>query len=225
MTAAAKCCCGLLVAGSVVMPKVPYGVYGTAALYCAILFIITGSSPRSVLRGNLFIIVFAFVFMIFGLVSGLIEGVVDYERIVRTSASILLIFNIMYSLKLWMGKNGTLSIINSMPSTRLKVYLMLMWTILAAMRRSVPRIVHQVRARVELSTANRWLIARYYIQNLISKELFIMRNLQVSAYLRFQNDISLWTEREVLSVADIVVLSAGVCIAVFVLLCRAGGLI
>lgn len=162
--------------------------------------------PTDFVKRNLFILSFVFIFSSFAALSGYLIGDIDYREIALTSVKIILIYNTIYIGGYWLGKNGFLSIVDTVPCFRVKLYLLLMYNILSSFIKRNQLIMHQLKSRLDLSH-QRGLIARYYVQNLIVKELYSIHLNQAAIVTRLHSDFDLYVPSEKLKIHDVIVLT------------------
>ncbi len=161
-------------------------------------------SLSGIAQRNVFILIFIIIFSSFALISGYLNSYIDYGIIALTSVKILLIYNIVYIGGYWLGKNGFLYIVNSMPFFRLKLYLLFLYNILTSFIRRNQLIVYQLKSRLDLSKKKSY-IARYYIQNLIMKEMYTIHLNQAAIITRINSDFDLYAITEKLKLHDFMI--------------------
>jgi hypothetical protein len=151
--------------------------------------------PSEIAQRNVFILIFITIFSSFALISGYLNNHIDYGIITLTSVKIILIYNIVYIGGYWLGKNGFSYIVDSMPFSRLKLYLLFLYKILTNFIRRNQLIVYQLKSRLDLSN-KKGHIARYYIQNLIMKEMYSIHLNQAAIITRINSDFDLYISAE-----------------------------
>lgn len=162
--------------------------------------------PADLVKRNLFILSFVFIFSSFAALSGYLVGDVEYREIALTSVKIILIYNTIYIGGYWLGKNGFLSIVDTLPCLRVKLYLLLLYNILSSFIKRNQLIIYQLKSRLNLSR-QRGLVARYYVQNLIVKELYSIHLNQAAIVTRLHSDFDLYVPSEKLRIHDLIVLT------------------
>lgn len=176
-----------------------------AIVMCALaaMFWCVSISVRQLLLRNSVIAAFAATFAGFAVVSGLISQTLDFRRIIEIVAKILLTFNCLYLGGLWLGREGLMRIVNAMPSERLRLYCVLFYRTAGIFVRAHGRILNQLRSRLDFTFRNRLLIARYYMQNLMFKELYAYHHYQSALYSRVHGTPSLHVDARKPSLHDI----------------------
>lgn len=159
-----------------------------------------------VVKRNFFILTFVIIFSSFAAISGYLTGDIDYREIALTSVKIILIYNIIYIGGYWLGKNGFLCIVDTVPCFRVKLYLLLLYNILGSFIKRNQLIMYQLKSRLDLSH-QRGLIARYYVQNLIVKELYSIHLNQAAIITRLHSDFDLYVTPERLKIHDLIILA------------------
>lgn len=156
-----------------------------SAVSIGLLFYVTGLTFGRVLYRNIPIISFAVFFSLFILFSAWLRNTPpNYVLLFMTAAKIIFIFNIMLAAVAWLGRNGLLFILKHIPSRRLKLFLMLLCRSIGGLRRNSAGIANQLRSRLDLSGRERFLIPRFYVRNLIMKDLYSFHHNQAALVSR-----------------------------------------
>ncbi len=203
----------LLTAGMVIsslLVEIYFYKAGVAVL-CLLMYSKTRSSIKTVIRSNYVIMFFACVFTFFTLFSGYLKGKPDIETAFYTFLKIILVFNVINAGYRWVGKRGILVLLDILPVWRMKVYLLLLIKTLAVIFKTIPESITQVSLRLHPSSYRKIIIARYYVQNIIYKELYTVQHIQTAAHLRITNKKIDVTYDETMEPADfvLVVICAG----------------
>jgi len=190
----------LLVGITVISPTTAVTVAAIGSILC-ILAIQLRIKPVEFARRNIFIIVFTIIFSSFALISGYLNDKIEYAQIAANAVKILLIFNIVYIGSLWSGKNGFLCLLNAMPLLRIKVFLLILHNMVLSFIKRSGLILYQLRSRLDLSR-QRGLVARYYVQNLLMKELYSIHLNQASIITRLHSDFDIYCMPEKMKISD-----------------------
>lgn len=154
-----------------------------------------GAVISDVLKRNIVIVSFSIFFAGFAVISGYISGDVRYKDPIVLALKIILVFNIVFGGMRWIGRNGYLYLLNRVPGMRLRLFFLLLGNNMLRMMRNNREIVRQIRSRVALTGKNRFIIARYYFQNMLFKELYSMRHSHGAMVLRLGDSLE-WHEYE-----------------------------
>ncbi len=157
---------------------------------------------RTLLRKNYFIFAFAVIFSGFSVFSGILRGGIEWTVITATFYKIILVYNIVYLFGIWMGKNGFLRILSVLPGRRIRLFLILFHRTVYSFMNKSKLVLFQVRSRLELTTRDRLIIARYYIQNLLLKELYSFHYYQAALHTRVHHDVLPYSSPEKISSTD-----------------------
>ena len=137
------------------------------------------------LRRNYILIGFSITFFIFSIISGAVAGRIFSAETALVLYKIAVIYNALYISGMWIGKNGFLKCINYIPSQRLGMFLILFYRIAHAFLKTNYLIIAQLKSRLDFSLHNKLVIVRYYVINLITKELYSLHYYQAALYARF----------------------------------------
>lgn len=113
-------------------------------------------------------------FALAALVSSALRGVVDTPGALRLFLSIA---GVLLAVRLgivWAGRPGGLSLLRAIPSQRIRIYLLVLSTTLARLMSGNALAVHALTARLGGVHRNGLTIARWYVQNLIARELYAL---------------------------------------------------
>ncbi|HON78647.1 MAG TPA: hypothetical protein PK544_09175 [Spirochaetota bacterium] len=164
---------------------------------------------------------FSIMFAAFSLVSGYIIGDVRVHDSIILALKIILIFNIFLGGMQWIGTGGYMYLLNRIPSVRVRLFFLLLGNNMLRIMRNNREIVRQIRSRITLTGKNRLIIARYYFQNMLFKELYSMQHSHGALVLRLGESVSCHEyERNVRPLDFILFASvAGYCAAGAMMLC------
>ncbi|MGM0484911.1 MAG: hypothetical protein ACQERI_10215 [Candidatus Krumholzibacteriota bacterium] len=185
-------------------------VLGLIALWA--LIAVSGLSLRLVLRRNLLVLVFVLTIAFFQLLTAVISGVSpDYEFVLITAARILLVYNVIMATVAWMGPAGFLRILEKAGSARIRIFLLLFARTIRMFLKLNRQIIYQLQSRFDTGGRNKYLIPRYYVQNLIAGELYSLQHYQAGVISRVHGDIkplrrSTLNRRDILTAAAVTVL-------------------
>lgn len=185
-------------------------VLGLIALWA--LIAVSGLSLRLVLRRNLLVLVFVLTIAFFQLLTAVISGVSpDYEFVLITAARILLVYNVIMATVAWMGPAGFLRILEKAGSARIRIFLLLFARTVRMFLKLNRQIIYQLQSRFDTGGRNKYLIPRYYVQNLIAGELYSLQHYQAGVISRVHGDIkplrrSTLNRRDILTAAAVTAL-------------------
>ncbi len=185
-------------------------VLGLIALWA--LIAVSGLSLRLVLRRNLLVLVFVLTIAFFQLLTAVISGVSpDYEFVLITAARILLVYNVIMATVAWMGPAGFLRILEKAGSARIRIFLLLFARTVRMFLKLNRQIIYQLQSRFDTGGRNKYLIPRYYVQNLIAGEIYSLQHYQAGVISRVHGDIkplrrSTLNRRDILTAAAVTAL-------------------
>ncbi|MBD3425129.1 MAG: hypothetical protein GF417_11900 [Candidatus Latescibacteria bacterium] len=188
---------------------------GPAALWLALglvalwaLIAVSRIPLQLALRRNLLVAVFALTIVFFQLLTPVISGSYpDYRFVVITAARILLVFNIIMASLAWMGRDGFLWLLSRTAPGRLRLFLLLFARTAGIFQKLNRQIVYQLQSRFDTSGRKKYLIPRYYVQNLIAGELYSLHHYQSGVISRVHGELRLLS-RHRLSARDILTAAA-----------------
>lgn|GEM_PF-2173181 len=190
----------ILVGITIILTPTAVTVAIIAVVLC-ILAIQLRIKPVEFAKRNVFIIVFTIIFSSFALISGCLSDKIEYAQIAGNAVKILLVFNIVYVGSLWAGKNGFLCLLNAMPFMRVKVFFLILHNMVLSFIKRSGLIRYQLTSRLDLSR-QKGLVARYYVQNLLMKELYSIHLNQASIITRLHSDFDVYCTPENMKISD-----------------------
>ncbi len=170
---------------AVLVAAAPSAVLLGASLVPMIIVQLRGrESLRALGARNLPILLFSLVFTALTVVPG--EGPLSSKggEAAMTVLKIAGVYNVVFTGGRWTGRRRFAGVVGHIPIERLRVYLVLLQAVTERLLRNSTQIVRQISLRLSTSGAGRLAVARYYFQNMASKELASMRHLQAAAILR-----------------------------------------
>ena len=180
----------------------------SALLMFSLMALYTQTGPKRLLARNALVLLFAFFFMAMAAASAFVRGETPSVAVAVLGARIVLIFNAAYLGGRWMGRFGTLRLIDFVPSERVRLFLMLLFkqahSLLAANR----TVIDALRSRIDMDRGGRRIVARHYVQNMVFRELRSIRNLQAALYVRLPERIGLYHRPAMFGFADALIAAA-----------------
>ncbi len=184
MTAVVKSALVLVVMVSLaVFPLSPPAIPAVLVLY-ALIIRASRVRPAELLARNILVAFFAVFFMVVAAVSALLRGGAPTMHVPELGARIILIFNAIYLGGRWIGNFGVLRLLDSLPSERLRLFMLLLIKQAHALLAANRTIIDQLRSRLDMTRKERLLVARFYIQNMVYGELRSYQSLQAALYTR-----------------------------------------
>jgi hypothetical protein len=144
----------------------------------------TGTTPIALAGKNIFILSFTLFYLAFTLASGMLRDELPPPDVLLVAARIILVYNAVLLSGRWLGANGTQALIRAIPSARIRLFLLMFLRTFGHFRRSHRSVADHVRSRITPSLGAKVIVARYYLQNLIEKELYAYRYHQAAALTR-----------------------------------------
>ncbi len=136
------------------------------------------------IRKNIIFISFIISLVLLQVLSGIIHDGIRWDRIVLISFKSIMIFNIAYLSGAWIGRRGMMDMVSAVPSQRVKLFLILFYRTVKTFLRTSRMVIFQVRSRMNLTARTRLVLARYYVRNLLVKELYSYHFHQAALYTR-----------------------------------------
>lgn len=155
------------------------------------------------LRRNFIILSFSIFFGIFIIVSSLVNNGLNIKQTCDIIIKMFFTFNCIFISGTWIGRKGLMRIINRMRSDRIFLFIIFFIKITEYLVRTHGKIINQLKARLDFSYSNKFLIARYYGQNLIYKELYALHHYQAAFYTRISGRVPVFFENENAGFSDI----------------------
>ncbi|MBN1534040.1 MAG: hypothetical protein JXA20_15325 [Spirochaetes bacterium] len=159
----------------------------------------TGTTPVMLARKNIFILGFTFLYLLFALASALPWGMLPPADVPIVAARILLVYNAVLLSGRWLGVNGMQAVVRVLPSASLRLFLLMFLRTFGHFSRSIRTVADHVRCRLAPTPAGKVLVARYYLQNLMEKELYAYRYHQAAAITRITTVPEIYVAPEPLS--------------------------
>lgn|GEM_PF-2836814 len=178
----------------------------TTLIIIVLMMYLVKADLDEILKKNILIVTFMIFFNTFIFISCLIEDrVVDFSYVISVSLSIFFVFNILiYGVK-WLGKQGFLYIVNFFWSGRLKLFFLLFFRAVHNFKRVHSHVYYQIQSRIDVNSRDRYLIPRYYVQNIIAKELYAFRSNQAALISRLpENQLTVYYGKRRFKVSEII---------------------
>ncbi|MFH0977402.1 MAG: hypothetical protein V1874_16610 [Spirochaetota bacterium] len=163
---------------------------------------------QQLLKKNIIILGFSMFFGLFAFISGTLAQNLNSKEIIKIIIKIIFSFNCIYYGLRWIGKNGLIRIINAVPTERLNLFIIFFIKTLEYLIRTHNGILNQLRVRINLNYSGRLLIARYYVRNMIFKELYAYNHHQAAFYTRITEIPRIYVSKDNAGIYDIIALSA-----------------
>ncbi len=208
MAAGAKFILVLIAAVSLaVSPLSPFLLVATLALF-SLIALSSRLRPGRLMARNTLVFLFAFFFMTMAAISAIVRGQVPSYAVAELGIRIVLVFNAVFLGGRWIGAFGLLRIIDAVPSERVRLFMILLikraHSLLAANR----TVVDQLISRLDMTQKDRRVIARYYIQNMIFRELRSIRYLQAALYTRLPGTLCVYHRPAIFRGSDFLIATA-----------------
>lgn len=146
-----------------------------------ILCIFSGQKIKELISKNIIIIISALSFSIFIAISALIEGRnPDFNMILAFSIRTVLIFNLIIMGAAWLGTSGFIWFLGLIPSRAIQAYFLLFYRGISGFKRISPLVIHQIRSRINIKSGEKYLVPRYYIYNMMMKEINMLTYYQAA---------------------------------------------
>lgn len=191
-----------------------------AAFELIVLVKVSSVKYQYFIKKNILIISFSFFFGLFAVISGFVTNEMNIKKITETTIKIVFIFNCIYTGTHWIGRKGILKAIDSLPSNRLFIFIILFIKNFDFLIRTHLKIIYSLKSRLSFTNPEKLIVARYYFSNLIHKELYAFNKHQAAFYTRLSGDRPmLYVESEDLRLSDIAVILcilAGYSVSIFI---------
>lgn len=144
-----------------------------------------GSSVRAVeiFRRNLVIFSFIIFYTVFGIITVFISGG-SYCSIAWISLKIILVYNVIWMSLRWLGTTGMLVLMDLIHSENIRLYLTLVAKGISVFKRNSGMIIMQIRSRLEPGRNGKRILVRYYVRNMIFRDVYSVHYLQAALYSR-----------------------------------------
>lgn len=151
-------------------------------------FLVIAAMDSSVRAGEIFrrnLVIFSFIifYTIFAIITVFVSGG-SYCTIAWISLKIILIYNVIWLSSVWLGTKGMLVLMSLIPSESIRLYLTLVAKGISVFKRNSGMIVMQIKSRLEPGRKGKRILARYYIRNMIFRDIYSVHNLQAALYSR-----------------------------------------
>lgn len=155
-----------------------------------ILFNLSGLAPGQLVKKNAFVVSFAMMILLFQVITAVINGMQpDYTFIGITLARIVFIYNMIMSSVTWMGRSGLLWLVKYVPSERIRLFLLLFARTVQMFMKLNRHIVFQLQSRIDTGSRKRFLVPRYYLQNLFAGEMYSLQHYQAGMMTRVHGPV------------------------------------
>jgi hypothetical protein len=171
-----------------------------------LMYMCNGATFKIILKRNIAILVFALFFLIFSSIPGFSGESKAFIELCAVFFRIIIIYNIIFSGSLWIGRQGFFETIGGIMPLRIRLFLVLLNHSLAQFIKINSMIVYQLKSRLRLKGRNRILVARYYFQNLIIKELYSLHYNQAALAIRLNDNFEMYFERNGIRLSDILII-------------------
>ncbi|MCL1865450.1 MAG: hypothetical protein FWF73_06530 [Spirochaetes bacterium] len=152
-------------------------LYVVVSIFLTLIMIYSGGMPSTALFfKNIPMFFFAAVFFVFMFFPGMTLSADKFLTLFK----IILIFNISLAASSWLGRGGFLFCLKFISVQRLKLFLLLLSRSLASFERNVRAAAVGVQLRIELTGKQKLLVPKYYVRNLIMKELYSFQHSQAA---------------------------------------------
>ena len=196
-----------------VAPVSSFLLISTAVLF-SLISLHTRAGPKHLLARNVPVALFAVFFMGMAALSAAVRGDAPSAAVAVLGARIVLVFNAAYLGGRWIGRFGLFRLVDVIPSERVRLFLVLLvkqaHSLLAANR----GVIDALRSRLVMDRRGRRIVARYYVQNMVFRELRSIRNLQAALYARLPDTLNLYHRPAVFGPADALIAAAALFCAV-----------
>lgn len=195
-----------------------------ALLLFALIVHASSVRPSEIVARNALVGLFAVFFMGMAALSALLRGDMPSMQVAELGGRIVLVFNAVYLGGRWLGTAGVMRLVDSLPSERLRLFLLL----IVKQAHSFPvinrTVIDQLRSRLDMTKRDRLLVARFYVQNMIYGELRSYRHLQAALYTRLPERLVIYHRPTVFRVTDALVTGAVVLCVAAAFMSRWGGI-
>jgi len=163
----------------------------------------SGYGMKHVLKRNIFIISFSLFFSVFVYLSAVIESTPFlWDDTLMTVLKIIFIYNTVLPGTGWIGTSGLIYFLNIFPSERIRLFLLLLYRSVKNFIFIHKDIIYSINSRIDLKSADKFLIPKYYLQNIITKDLYDYHLYQASLAVRIHSPVTGISEKEKTSVRD-----------------------
>ncbi|MFW5771223.1 MAG: hypothetical protein ACOCX9_07280 [Spirochaetota bacterium] len=157
----------------------------------SMLFVVSELSIEQLIKRNILLVSFALMLAFFQVLSSAVDGnPVDYVFMGVTSARIFFVYNMIMTSMAWMGKSGFLWLVHTVKSERIRVFLLLFSRTVHMFIKRNRHIIFQLQSRIDTKSRKKFLVPRYYVQNLIAGEIYSLQHYQAGLITRVHGKIS-----------------------------------
>jgi len=185
-------------------------VYVCLSVFLTLIMIYSGGMPPSALffknAPMFFFAAVFFIFMFFPTMTLTTDKLLTLLRMI-------LIFNISVATSAWLGRGGFLFCLKVISIQRIKLFLLLLSRSLGAFEKNAKAAARWVRLRIELTGNQKLLIPKYYVRNLIMKELYSFQHSQAVLVSRLHDDNLAIYARNRFAVKDLLLACAIISVA------------
>ncbi len=188
--------CGIAAVVHTLLPVFDFPAWACAsALVFIFLFCLSRIGAADFARRNIFIIVFIAFYCGAVYISSLIETKdVECIPVLVIVMKTFFVYNVILLTMSWGGSRGVAFLLGRISSLRLQLYFILLYRGVVHYRKVSRHVYYQVQSRLHSRREMRRLIPRYYVQNIIAKELYAFQHNQAALVARLpENSLSPWT--------------------------------
>lgn len=157
----------------------------------SILYILSELTFSQLIKRNILIVSFAVMLAFFQVVSSVIaDKPVDHEFMGVTFARIFFVYNMIMTSMAWMGTSGFLWLVDTVKSERIRLFLLLFSRTVHMFLKRNRHIIFQLQSRIDTGSRKKYLVPRYYVQNLVAGELYSLQHYQAGLITRVHGNIS-----------------------------------
>lgn len=196
-----------------VAPVSPYLLISTFVLF-SLMALRTRIGPKHLLARNVPVALFAVFFMGMAALSAAVRGEAPSSAVAALGVRIVLVFNTAFLGGRWIGRFGLLRLFDCIPSERVRLFLVLLVKQAHSLLGANRGVIDVLRSRLVMDRRGRRMVARYYVQNMVFRELRAIRNVQAALYARLLDTLTLYHRPAVFGPADVLVATAALLCAV-----------
>jgi hypothetical protein len=157
----------------------------------SMVYILSELSFSQLIKRNILIVSFALMLAFFQVLSFVIDSKpVDYVFMGITFARIFFVYNMIMTSMAWMGKSGFLWLVHAVRSERIRLFLLLFTRTVHMFMKRNRHIIFQLQSRIDTGSRKKYLVPRYYVQNLVAGELYSLQHYQAGLITRVHGNIS-----------------------------------
>ncbi len=157
----------------------------------SMLYILSEIRLGQLIKRNILIVSFAMMLAFFQVLSSVIDGSpVDLVFMGVTFARIFFVYNMIMTSMAWMGTSGFLWLVYAIRSERIRLFLLLFSRTVHMFMKRNRHIIFQLQSRIDTGSRKKYLVPRYYVQNLVAGELYSLQHYQSGLITRVHGNIS-----------------------------------